>query len=103
MTWHETTRREATQQDVKNGHAGESTANTLWVVLEPHTALARVRVLQPERVWMAQLEHSRDALAQLAAINALSSMQPLSVAATKALRSCLTSPSNFCRSARSSV
>ena len=77
--------------------AGEGLANALWVVLEAHTALARVRVLQPERTWIAQLEHSRDALAQLAAIAALSHMTPLSVAGTNALKSCLTSPTNFCR------
>ena len=65
--------------------------------MEPHTTLAKVRVLQPERVCIAQLEHSRDVQAQLTAIAELSAMQPLSYAATSALRSCLFSPTNFCR------
>lgn len=74
-------------------------ANTLWLLVEPHTAFARVRVLQPERVWTAQLEHSRDVLAQLAAIDALAAMAPLSAAGVNALKACLLSPTNFCRCA----
>ena len=69
----------------------------MWVTLEAHTAMAQLRLLQPEGAWMSQLE-ARDLPAQLEAITALAAMNPVPVMAVNALRACLLSATNCCRS-----
>ncbi|KAK9786681.1 hypothetical protein WJX73_000735 [Symbiochloris irregularis] len=79
--------------------AGGSLANVLWVTVDLHTALAHVKVLQPERVWLAILEHARDVPSQLAAIRFIRGIAPsrMSPAAVAALHRCLINSNNFCR------
>lgn len=69
-----------------------------WVRVDPKAELlASVQVLQPEGFWIAQLEFSKDVLAQDAAVSGLASHRPFSYRAMNALVGCLENSKIFCR------
>ena len=69
-----------------------------WVRVDPQSELlARIRVVQPEGFWIAQLEFSKDAVAQAAAVAGLAALRPFSYKGMNALFGCLENSRVFCR------
>ena len=69
-----------------------------WVRLDPGSELiALIRLRQPEAMLAAQLERSKDVVAQSAAIAGLLAVRPVSYGVINALRACMQSSSVFCR------
>lgn len=69
-----------------------------WVRLDPGSELiALIRLRQPEAMLAAQLERSKDVVAQSAAIAGLLAVRPVSYGVVNALRACMQSSSVFCR------
>ena len=69
-----------------------------WVRLDPGSELiALIRLRQPEAVLAAQLERSKDVLAQSAAITGLAAMRPVTYGVVNALRACMQNSSFYCR------
>eukprot|EP00884_Botryococcus_braunii_P001118 jgi/Botrbrau1/11006/Bobra.101_1s0004.1 len=61
-----------------------------WVILDPQgESLALARVLQPENMWAAQLERSRDVVQQSAAVAGLVALSPTTYGVVNSLRACL--------------
>jgi hypothetical protein len=61
-----------------------------WVVLDPQgESLALARVLQPENMWAAQLERSRDVVQQSAAVAGIATLSPITYGVVNSLRACL--------------
>ncbi|KAK9825158.1 hypothetical protein WJX81_006717 [Elliptochloris bilobata] len=69
-----------------------------WVRLDPHgESLAPAAVLQPEAMWAAQLERSRDVVAQSAAVAGLAALRPITYGVVNALRACAGNAVVYCR------
>ena len=69
-----------------------------WVRLDPGSELiALIRLRQPEAVLAAQLERSKDVLAQSAAITGLAATRPVTYGVVNALRACMQNSSFYCR------
>ena len=68
--------------------------------LDPGSELiALIRLRQPEPVLAAQLERSKDVLAQSAAIAGLAAIRPVTYGVVNALRACMQNSSFYCRCA----
>ena len=69
-----------------------------WVRLDPGNELiALIRLRQPEVVLAAQLERSKDVLAQSAAIVGLAAICPVTYGVVNALRACMQNSNFYCR------
>lgn len=69
-----------------------------WVRVDPQAELlASIQILQPAAFWGAQLDFSRDVVAQSAAVIGLSAERPFSYRNLNALNACLTNPKVYCR------
>ena len=69
-----------------------------WVRLDPGNELiALIRLRQPETVLAAQLERSKDVLAQSAAIVGLAAIRPVTYGVVNALRACMQNGNFYCR------
>ena len=69
-----------------------------WVRLDPSSELiALIRLRQPEAVLAAQLERSKDVLAQSSAVAGLATIRPVTYGVINALRACMQSGSFYCR------
>lgn len=61
-----------------------------WVQIDPQgETLASVCLLQPDWMWAAQLERSKDTAAQSAAVAGLAALRPTTYIAISALEHCL--------------
>lgn len=78
-----------------------------WVEIDPQReTLAQVRLLQPDWMWAAQLEGSKDTATQSAAVAGLAALRPTTHTVVSALQHCLQDdqvyprlffcPSKFC-------
>lgn len=71
-----------------------------WVRVDPQgELLASTTVLQPATMWTAQLDFSRDVVAQSAAVAGLAAERPFTYRALNALHACVENPKVFCRRA----
>ena len=62
----------------------------VWVQLDPHgESLACTRLLQPDWMWAAQLEQSKDTATQSAALAGLAALSPTTYTVVSALEHCL--------------
>lgn len=78
--------------------AGAPRLPVQWVMLDPQgESLALTRVLQPENMWAAQLERSRDVVQQSAAVAGLASLSPSTYGVVNSLRACLFNRNVFSR------
>ena len=69
-----------------------------WVRLDPGNELiALIMLRQPETVLAAQLERSKDVLAQSAAIVGLATIRPVTYGVVNALRACMQNSNFYCR------
>ena len=69
-----------------------------WLRVDPQgELLASIHVLQPETFWIAQLEYSKDVLAQSAAVAGLAAHKPFTYRAMNALVGCLENSKIYCR------
>lgn len=61
-----------------------------WVEVDPQReTLAQVRLLQPDWMWAAQLEGSKDTATQSAAVAGLAALRPTTNTVVSALEHCL--------------
>ena len=61
-----------------------------WVEIDPQMeTLAQVRLLQPDWMWAAQLEQSKDTAIQSAAVAGLAALRPTTHIVVSALSRCL--------------
>ncbi len=71
-----------------------------WVRLDPHgELLAATHVAQPEFMLAAQLERSKDVVAQSAAVAGLAAARPITYGVVNALRACVLNGAIYCRCA----
>lgn len=78
--------------------SAEPTSNlpVSWLRVDPQgELLASVHILQPEAFWIAQLEYSKDVLAQSAAVAGLCSSKTFSYRSMNALFNCLEDTKHF--------
>ena len=61
-----------------------------WVEVDPEReSLTQVTLLQPDWMWAAQLEHSRNTAVQSAAVAGLAALRPTTYTVISALEHCL--------------
>ncbi|KAH8975592.1 hypothetical protein BDL97_01G166800 [Sphagnum fallax] len=93
-----TTKADAVEDNVESTPAPSLESPLLWLRADPELEyLAELNLLQPEQMWIYQLEKDRDVVGQSQAIAALRAHSRTSFAIVNALNNCLTDTKVFCR------
>ncbi|XP_024359807.1 transcription initiation factor TFIID subunit 2 isoform X2 [Physcomitrium patens] len=92
------TKGEAVEDRVDATPAQSLESPLLWVRGDPELEyLAELNLIQPEQMWINQLEKDRDVIGQVQAVAALRAHPRTSFAVVNALNNCLIDPKVFCR------